>query len=215
MFCTALTMGVPSPAEFWELSEGLSITRAQDSWPPRSPVLGELLQWAQLPGLVSLSSTPILAQGSMDCPLSSAFPCLPGPSSSSNSQELTRGPATSENNLKPPLVSVCTNFLAQTWPQMPPPGSLPSLPPGQPPSSRGGSSGNTGKAPGISLPHGPGQAFLASKQKRNCMVVCLLSYNISVERHTLSALLNAAVLNIIYFTPLYTHLSQGEQVGTC
>ena len=40
------------------------------------------------------------------------------------------------------------------------------------------------------------------------------SSNISVERHTLFALLNAVVLNIIYFTLLYTHLSQGQQVGT-
>lgn len=75
-------MGAPSPGEFRELSEGLSVTGAQDNWPQHSPpgcahspaaAPGDSPQRARLPGLVSLSSTPILASGEHGLPYPLCF----------------------------------------------------------------------------------------------------------------------------------------------
>lgn len=52
------------------------------------------------------------------------------------------------------------------------------------------------------------------KRKGIIWLFAFLSSNIPAERHTLFALLNTAVLNIVCFTPMYKHLSQGQQVGT-
>lgn len=159
---------------------------------------------------------PFWPQGSMDCSLLSAFPCLPGPSSASNSQEHMRDPhpQTTENSLKPPLESVFTNCLARPCLQMAPPREY------SPPYLLVASL----QAAGAALVRPQASPFLRVQGKlpwhlKRKGIVWLFAFhltsNISTERHTLFALLSAAVSNInVYFTPLYTCFFLGQQVGS-
>lgn len=126
MFGTIVTVRVPSPGEFWELSEGLSLNSAQETCTQFSltpaltsaPAPGDpwrvAFQGAWLPWLVSLSSTPILASREHRLPSPLCSSML---TSAKLSQKHRRDPETTENNLKAPLLSVPTNYRAQTWPQ--------------------------------------------------------------------------------------------------
>lgn len=145
MFGTIVTVRVPSPGEFWELSEGLSLNSAQETCAQFSlspaltsaPAPGDpwrvAFQWAWLPWLVSLSSTPILASREHRLPSPLCSSML---TSAKLSQKHRRDPETTENNLKAPLLSVPTTEPRPDLRQSIS-GPLPCLPPGQPPGHQG------------------------------------------------------------------------------